>query len=90
MKAIFNKKVKNIEVYKMSVNPLKKDKTFGCIWLENSDYRIKITSGKFYFVDKLGINKGIVLKSNKNHKKIKRIISIKFKNYRKNNQRIKY
>lgn len=83
MKTLLGKKVKGFEVYKMSVNPYKKDKTFGMIWLDDSDLRIKIKGGKFYFINKLGQISGIVLKSNPAYKKIKRAVAIRFKTYRK-------
>lgn len=90
MKTLLGRKIKKVTVYKTSVSPYKKDKVFGSIWLEDEDLRIKIVGGKFYFVNKLGQTSGIVLKTNPAHKKIKRMISVRFKAYRKNNLRIKY
>lgn len=90
MKTLLGRKIKKIEVYKTYVSPYKKDRVFGSIWLDDEDLRIKIVDNKFYFVNKLGQTSGIVLKTNPAHRKIKRIIAVRFKAYRKNNLRIKY
>lgn len=84
MKTLFAKEVRGIQFYKMKVGMRGKEKTFGMIWLEDSEFRISIKYGKFYFLNDFGQVSGIVLKSNPAYRKIKRAIAIWFKTYRVN------
>lgn len=90
MRTLFGKTVKKFEFYKMnywtdSNNPLKRRKgTFGYIWLENN-IRIRIQKGKFYFLNTDGKLGGVILKTTKPYKQIKRMIAIWFKTYRRKN-----
>jgi len=82
-KIILGKKIKTFQFYKMDVLRIGKQKTFGFIWFEDSDVRIRIECGKFYIMNADGKKTGIILKILTVYKKIKRIIAIWFKNYRK-------
>jgi len=82
-KIILGKKVKTFQFYKMDVTGLNKQKTFGFIWFEDSDVRIRIECGKFFFMNADSKKTGIILKTSTVYKKIRRMIAIWFKNYRK-------
>jgi hypothetical protein len=82
-KIILGKKVKTFQFYKMNVLRIGKQKTFGFIWFEDSNVRIRIECGKFYTMNADSKKIGIILKTSTVYKKIKRMISIWFKNYRK-------
>ena len=80
-KIILGKKVKSFQFYKMDVLRIGKQKTFGFIWLEDSNVRIRIEKGKFFFMNADGKKTGIILKGTEGYKKIKRMVAIWFKNY---------
>lgn len=82
-KTIFGKQIKSFQFYKMNVVRLNKQKTFGFIWLEDSNIRIKIERGKFYTMNTDGKKTGIILKTSTVYKKIKRMVAIWFRSYRK-------
>lgn len=92
MSKIIGKTVNKFEFYKMdywsgstSNHTLKRLKrTNGFIWLEGG-YRIRIQKGKFYIMNQDGKLTGIILKSTKAYRKIKRMIAVWFKTYRKLN-----
>lgn len=82
-KKVFGKKVRSFQFYKMYVPRLKRMKTFGFIWLEDSDFRIRIECGKFFLMNSKGVLTGVVLKYSPEYKKIKRMLAIRFKTFRK-------
>lgn len=82
-KTILGKQVKKVQFYKMNVARLNQRKTFGFIWLADSNMRIRIEAGKIYMMNPDGKNIGVILKTSQTHRKIKRMIAIWFRNYRK-------
>lgn len=92
MRKILGKTVKNFQFYKMeywsgslSDHTLKRIKrTCGFIWLEDG-HRIRIQKGKFYIMNQDGKLTGLILKSTIAYRKIKRMIAIWFKTFRRFN-----
>lgn len=92
MRKILGKTVKSFQFYKMeywsgslSDHTLKSIKrTCGFIWLEDG-HRIRIQKGKFYIMNQDGKLTGLILKSTIAYRKIKRMIAIWFKTFRRFN-----
>ena len=92
MRKILGKTVNKFQFYKMeywsgsiSNHTLKRhERTNGFIWLEGG-CRIRIQKGKFYIMNQDGKLTGIILKSTIVYRKIKRMIAVWFKTYRKLN-----
>lgn len=79
---ILGRKVKSIEVYKRFNWGTKREETTGFIWLEG--FRIRIIGKAFFILYPIGNAIGYIGKATKAYKKIKRLISRKLANYRKN------
>lgn len=92
MRKILGKTVNKFQFYKMeywsgsiSNHTLKRhERTNGFIWLEGG-CRIRIQKGKFYIMNQDGKLTGLILKSTIAYRKIKRMIAVWFKTYRKLN-----
>ena len=92
MRKILGKTVKSFQFYKMeywsgslSDHTLKSIKrTCGFIWLEDG-HRIRIQKGKFYIMNQDGKLTGLILKSTIAYRKIKRMIAVWFKTFRRYN-----
>lgn len=84
MKTILGKQVNSISVHKYeNVLPgSRKVYVNGMMWL-SGDFNIIIRRGKFFLQHKDGKIHGVVLKGSALHRRIKRVISIWFRSYRK-------
>lgn len=84
MKTILGKKVNNVSLSKYE-NVLPGSRSIwinGMIWLEG-DFNILIRRGKFFLQHKDGKSHGVILKGSAMHRRIRRVISIWFRSYRK-------